>query len=72
MLDTYGDQSQGYEFFVNPLGIQGDSRVESSGHEDSGFDTVWWSEGKVTDSGFQVELAIPFSSLRFPDTPAPT
>ena len=66
MIDTYGNQAWGYELFVNPLGIQGDLRVMASGDEDISFDLVWDSRGKVTDSGYQVELSIPFSSLRFP------
>lgn len=67
MLDTYGNYSWGYEIFVNPLGIQGDLRMLADGNEDISFDIVFESEGRVTDQGYQVELAIPFSSLRFPD-----
>lgn len=66
MLDTYGDASWAYELFVNPLGLQGDLRMLPNGSEDISFDLIWESEGLVTDSGYQVELAIPFSSLRFP------
>jgi Domain of unknown function (DUF5916)/Carbohydrate family 9 binding domain-like len=65
MLDTYGDGSSGYEFFVNPLGIQGDLRMDEGGGEDESFDAVWHSEGKITLTGYQVEIAIPFKSLRF-------
>lgn len=66
MLDTYGDHNWGYEFFVNPLGIQGDLRIFTGGDEDLSYDLVWHSRGRVTDRGYQVELAIPFASLRFP------
>ena len=69
MLDTYGDSSWGYEIFVNPLGIQGDLRMASDGNEDMGFDLVWYSEGKITEEGYQVEIAIPFASLRFLEKP---
>jgi hypothetical protein len=72
MLDTYGDLNWGYELFVNPLGIQGDLRLLSDGNEDIAFDLVFDSRGRVTDEGYQVELAIPFSSLRFPDRPEHT
>ncbi|MEW6050212.1 MAG: DUF5916 domain-containing protein [Candidatus Zixiibacteriota bacterium] len=72
MLDTYGDASWGYELFVNPFGIQGDLRMLANGNEEIGFDLVWESRGKVTDSGYQVEIAIPFSSLRFPNKPEQT
>lgn len=67
MLDTYGDQSWAYELFVNPLGIQGDLRMVANGNEDDSFDIIWHSRGKVTERGWQVEIAIPFSSLRFPE-----
>ncbi|MBZ0267709.1 carbohydrate binding family 9 domain-containing protein [bacterium] len=67
MIDPYGDQSSGYELFVNPLGIQGDLRMLSSGGEDMSFDAIWESKGQVTEDGYQVELAIPFASLRLPD-----
>ncbi len=67
MLDTYGDQTWGYELFVNPYGIQGDLRMTSGSGEDASFDIVWETMGKITDSGYQVEIAIPFASLRFPD-----
>ncbi|MBD3332309.1 hypothetical protein GF356_05630 [candidate division GN15 bacterium] len=66
MFDTYGDLAWSYEVLVNPLGIQGDLRM-SHGNEDLSFDIVWESMGQVTDSGYQVEIAIPFSSLRFPE-----
>ncbi len=72
MLDTYGDACWGYEIFVNPIGIQGDLRMLNDGNEDMTFDIVWESRGIVTDSGYQVEIAIPFSSLRFPDKPEQT
>lgn len=66
LLDTYNDFSWGYELFFNPKGIQGDLRVHSDGLEDGSLDLVMSSEGLVTDSGYQVEIAIPFASLRFP------
>lgn len=67
MLDTYGESSWGYELFVNALGIQGDLRMEGSGGEDGSFDLIWESKGRVTETGYQVEIAIPFASLRFPN-----
>jgi hypothetical protein len=67
LFDTYGDLAWGYEIFVNPYGIQGDLRQLSNGGEDMSFDVVFESKGMVTDSGYQVELAIPFASLRFPN-----
>lgn len=66
ILDTYGDAAWAYEIFVNPLGLQGDLRWIPGGDEDIRFDIVFHSRGRITDQGWQVEVAIPFSSLRFP------
>jgi len=66
ILDTYGDASWAYEIFANADGIQGDLRWTQRG-EDTSFDIVYESEGKITEDGYQVEFAIPFASLRFPD-----
>ncbi len=68
LLDTYGEGAWAYELFVNPYGIQSD-RLWSNigGQEDPGFDLSWESAAQITDSGYQVEVAIPFASMRFPN-----
>jgi len=66
ILDTYDNAAWAYEIFVNPLGVQGDLRWTPQG-EDTGFDVVFDAEAKITADGYQVEMAIPFKSLRFPD-----
>ncbi len=67
LLDTYGDASWAYFLFANPLGVQGDSRFSTNGGEDDGFDIIFYSEAQITDQGYQIEMAIPFKSLRFPN-----
>ncbi len=65
-LDTFNDQRRGYMFFVNPFGIQGDALDSyGMGGGDPAWDTIWDSEGRITDEGYVVEVAVPFSSLRF-------
>ena len=66
-LDTYGDANAGTMIGSNPYGIQMDALNNGSGNEDPSFDLVYKSQGKITDNGYQVEMAIPFSSLSFPD-----
>ncbi len=66
-IDTYADQSWAYEIACNPLGIQGDLLWSANGDEDMGYDMIFHSAGKITGEGWQVELAIPWSSLRFPN-----
>ncbi|MGD8700367.1 MAG: DUF5916 domain-containing protein [Gemmatimonadales bacterium] len=67
LLDTYGDASWAYFLFANPLGIQLDTRFSTNSGEDESFDIIYETEAKITDAGYQIEMAIPFKSLRFPD-----
>jgi len=65
-LDSFGDQQSLYALYVNPLGIQGDSRF-AAGREDFGFDAVWYSAGRIDSQGYTIEVRIPFKSLRYGD-----
>ena len=65
VLDPNGDGQALYFIAANPLGIQGDLKISPQG-EDEGFNMVFRSAGKITESGYRVEMAIPFKSLRFP------
>ncbi|QXD16786.1 carbohydrate binding family 9 domain-containing protein [Rhodocaloribacter litoris] len=69
ILDTYGTNAWAYFIASNPIGIQGDTRIINGGDEDDGFDIIFHSDGQVTGTGYQVEMAIPFRSLRFPARP---
>ena len=77
MIDTFHDARRAYAFATNPFGIQWDALWtegsigtgtpgDFSGFDPS-FDTVWHSEGHLTGSGYEVLMAIPFKSLRFPN-----
>ena len=66
LLDTNGDGQVVYFIAANPLGIQGDTRSNGN-NEDVSFDVIYESAGRVTNTGYQVEMAIPFRSLRFPE-----
>ena len=39
--------------------------IETQNNEDPGWDTIWDCASKITDWGYAVEIAIPFSSFRF-------
>lgn len=78
MIDTFNDARRGYTFAANPLGIQWDALwtegsignglpADFSGFDPS-FDTVWRSDGRLTGQGYILAMAIPFKSLRFPNT----
>lgn len=71
-LDPFNDERRAFEFFVNPLGVQMDMTMDDvNGNEDTSWDAIWSSAGRITETGYVVELAVPFSSLRFPRTQGP-
>ncbi len=66
VLDTFNDARRGFEFFVNPLGVQMDLVMDDvGGNEDPSWDAIWDSAGSFTEDGYRVEMAIPYTSLRF-------
>lgn len=66
-LDTFGEATLAYEISSNPYGIPGDLLFSSGNGEDITYDMNFESAGRITDLGWVSEMAIPFSSLRFPD-----
>ncbi len=64
-LDPVGDARTGYIFYLNALGVQQDIRY-AYGEWFMSWNTVFRSEGHVTDDGWVLEVAIPFRSLRYP------
>ena len=77
-LGTYNDGRQALVFGVNPLGVQldgamseGTRGVTTSGREapDYSPDFVFQSKGRVTEAGYEVEIRIPFKSLRYQSQP---
>lgn len=65
-LDSFFDQQSIYAFYVNPFGIQTDSRYAAN-IEDFSADYIWYSAGQLTDYGYNVEIAIPLKSIRYSD-----
>lgn len=77
LLDTFEERRRAYVFVVNPLGVQADGTKSEGGgfipganvapgQTDLSADFQWQSRGRVLDDGFEVEIRIPFSSVRFP------
>ena len=66
-FDTYNDDLNAYEFSVSAAGVQSDARI-SPGSFDRNWDVGWYSDVSITDEGWFVEIEIPLSVLRFPDT----
>jgi hypothetical protein len=79
-LSTFNDGRQAWMFGVNPLGVQTDGAlVEGVGPRSGGFaglsteredpdlspDFVFDSKGRLVETGFEIEIRIPFKWLRF-------
>lgn len=67
VIDTFNDERTGYEFYVNPLGAQGDIRMTDTDEwvSDLSWDAIWDSAGTINEQGYVVEMRIPFKALRF-------
>ncbi len=65
LLDTYNDQRKAYILVFNPLGVQADGILTEGSGEDYSVDLVMESKGLITETGYTVEVAVPFKSLRY-------
>ncbi len=64
MIDPFLDRRTGYDFTVNPYGVQLDWTIVDDDWS-SAWDGVWDSATKRYADGFSVEMRIPFRTLRF-------
>src|SRR3954471_14741683 len=74
-LDTFHDRRRAVFFCGDAPGVptdgvrgEGAGQVSSliPGSTDKNPDFTWDSKGRITDRGFEVEIRIPFKSLRYP------
>ena len=64
-FDTWHDRQRSFFFYSNAHGIQLDGLYTEGPGDETSFDTLWASEGRITEGGFVVWMAFPFRSLRF-------
>jgi hypothetical protein len=65
LFDTYNDDINGFLFGVSSMGVQADAKV-TVGSRYFDLNMVWSSAVKQVENGWQVEMKIPYSALRFP------
>jgi len=71
ILDTFHDGTNAFFFTVNPLGAQVDGLLRNNGEEENySWDGLWYAATTRDAEGWTVEIAIPFKTLRFPNTPS--
>ena len=68
-FDTFNDGTNAYQFGVNPYGVQREALVSNGGSRPDdlnlAWDNKWYSEAKMMENHWQVEVVIPLSTLRF-------
>ncbi|MGZ5281971.1 MAG: DUF5916 domain-containing protein [Bacteroidia bacterium] len=66
-LDPANDRSNGFNFTVNPLGVQREGLITNGGIQGvtTNWDNKWFSAIKTYDDKWVVEIAIPFKTLRY-------
>jgi hypothetical protein len=68
LLDVDNARRAAVDFWISPRGIQTDSILnESPFGEDNAPDYFWKSAGKIGTGSWTAEVAIPLSSLRYPN-----
>ena len=86
LIGTFNDGRTATMFGVNPLGVQADGALVETGQNNTNFgsagasrdradlspDYTWRSRGTLVPGGYEVEIEIPFKSLRFQPSPSQT
>lgn len=65
-INPFNDGLSDFNFIVTAAGVQADSRTTEAGDARS-WNTVWESHVSIHDSGWSVEMRIPYMALRFPE-----
>ncbi|MGH7447416.1 MAG: DUF5916 domain-containing protein, partial [Longimicrobiales bacterium] len=65
LLDTFNDRRRALVFLVNPHGVQGDGTYADGSGTDLNPDFLFESKGRLTASGYEIEVRIPFKSIRY-------
>jgi len=65
-ISPYNDDINGVCFMISASGVQTDILLSSQG-DDHTWNSVWYSETKITENGWYAELKIPYSAIRFPE-----
>jgi len=64
-IDTYNDKQRAFFLCSNPVGIQMDGIDQEGQDSDMAPDFQYTTRGHVNGRGYEVEMAVPFRTLRF-------
>lgn len=73
-INGFNDGQQDFQFFVTASGVQLDRLATEDNQvapdnfdQDFSWDAIWSSSVEITDTGWNVEMKIPYAALRFPE-----
>ncbi|CAH0996562.1 hypothetical protein EMA8858_02694 [Emticicia aquatica] len=64
-IDTFKDRLNGFQFAINPYGVQREGLIFNGEESSNYWDNKWFSQVKTYDDYWVVEMAIPFKTLRY-------
>ncbi len=68
-FDSYFDKRTSFSFFVNAAGVKSDVLYSNGGDEaDENWNPIWWVKTSINSKGWNAEMKIPLSQLRFSNT----
>ena len=65
VFDTFNNERDAISFQITPYGNQSDLEVFNDAIQNQNYDVVWYAETQINDDGWSVEMAIPWSSIRY-------
>ncbi len=79
IIDTFNDSRNGYMFVTTPLGAKLEQQISEEGEGNTragsfntnvnrNWDGIWDVVARLTDEGWEAEISIPLTTLRFADT----
>lgn len=68
LIDPFRDKLNGFYFAVSPYGVQKEQLIYNSSETNINWDNKWYSNVTRYDDRFEVEMAIPFKTLRYKTT----
>ena len=66
VIDSYFDKRTAFVFTTTAAGVKGEEIVSQNGDIwDDSWNPIWYTNAKIDDKGYTVEMKIPLSQLRF-------
>jgi Domain of unknown function (DUF5916) len=65
LIDPFRDKLNGFYFSVTPYGVQKEALLSNGTDRNADWDQTWFTEAKRYSDRYEVEIAIPFKTLRY-------